>query len=157
MGYLDVDDAWLIALTRERRAEERAWRLVSREGARRAHERLIFPAVLRQVQDQIEAAWRERENSWFAGGLIAEWKNEQWGAGNRHCGYCGMRMTRDPNTPRTCTVDHRKPRAFGGLDVPENFIMACSLCNSRKGTMSEVNFRRLLDSENTPRARRLTA
>lgn len=150
MGYLDSSDGEIIALTRERRLEAVQRRLE----ALSAHEGLSFPVIQRQVQDEVEAAWREVDERWP---LHARWKRDQWDAGNRHCGYCGMRMTRDPNTPRTCTVDHRKPRAFGGLEVLENWIMACNLCNGRKGLMSEHAFRMLLASENTPRARRLTA
>lgn len=152
-SYLDTSDAEIIALTRRRRAELAQ----RRELACEAHEGLSFPAIAQTLQDQIEAAWRERDDSWnvFAPHLI--WKRDQWKAGNRHCGYCGVRTTRDINTPRTCTVDHRKPRAFGGQEVPENWIIACSECNNRKGLMSEANFRLLLASENTARARRLTA
>lgn len=150
-GYLDTSDAEIIALTRQRRAEAAA----RRELVRLAHEGLSFPAVAHQVQQEVEAAWRDRESTWGVPHL--EWKREQWEAGNRHCGYCGCRTTREPNAPQTCTVDHRKPRAFGGRDVPDNWIIACSGCNSRKGLMSEANFRLLLASENTVRARRLTA
>lgn len=151
MGYLDTTDAEMYALTRLRRAEAAA----RRERARLAHEGLSFPAIAQPVQQEIEAAWRDRESTFGAPHLI--WKRDQWDAGNRHCGYCGVRTTKDPNTPRTCTVDHRKPRAFGGLETPENWIMACLLCNNRKGLMSEANFRLLLASETTVRARRLTA
>jgi 5-methylcytosine-specific restriction endonuclease McrA len=143
MGYLDIDDAWLIALTRQRRAEARA----AREANRALHEGLAFPVVPQTLQDQIEAAWRERQDiaDRFRGyALTARWKAEQWELGVRNCGYCRIRMTRTPNSPRTCTVDHRKPRAYGGPDVPENFIMACLDCNSRKGTMSEAKFRQHL-------------
>lgn len=136
MGYLDVDDAWLIALTRRRRTE----RL---ERSLRAHEALSFPFVPHNTQQEVEAAWREREAFRRVPAHIA-WKCQQWEAGVRRCGYCAVRMTRAPNVPRTCTVDHRKPRAFGGQDVPENWIMACLDCNTRKGTMSEARFREQL-------------
>lgn len=151
-SYLDTSDAEIIALTRQRRAEAGERRVLVRQ----AHEGLTFPATAQGLQDQIEAAWRERDHTWGASPHLV-WKREQWEAGNRHCAYCGMRTTRDTNTERTCTVDHRKPRAFGGPDVPENWLIACSLCNNRKGLMSETAFRALLAAENTPRARRLTA
>lgn len=151
MGYLDTSDTEIIALTRERRGESRA----RRQAATTAHEALSFPVIPRQVQDEIEKAWREHGASALA--LRTAWRNERWEMGDRHCGYCGCRMVRAINLPRTCTVDHRKPRAFGGLDVPENWLLACLECNNRKGTMSESSFRRIIEAENTPRARRLTA
>jgi hypothetical protein len=76
-----------------------------------------------------------------------EWKNAQWKAGNRRCGYCTRLMTRRINLGATCTVDHRQAVARGGLDVEENWILACNECNNRKGLMSEASFRRLLAAQ----------
>lgn len=139
MGFLDTTDAEMIALTRQRRREAAA----RREAYRAAHEVLSFPAVLRSTQDQIEAAWRTLEPVRYNPPHVV-WKNEQWVLGVRNCGYCTIRMTRTPNVPRTCTVDHRKARAFGGTDEPRNWIMSCLDCNTRKGTMSEAQFRQHL-------------
>ncbi len=134
-SYLDSSDAILIALTRERRAEARARMAV----ARAEHEALAFPSIPRPEQDVIEAGWRD-----WTPPTHFEWKERQWKAGNRLCGYCSVRMTRASNVPRTCTVDHRKPKAYGGLDEPGNWLLACLRCNNLKGDMSEHSFRRLI-------------
>lgn len=84
--------------------------------------------------------------------LRREWKNAQWEAGNRRCGYCTRRMTRRTNLGATCTVDHRQAVARGGLDVEENWILACNQCNGEKGLMSEASFRRLLALRSTASA-----
>lgn len=152
MGFSDYTDDFVRGLAQVHRLarEER------REAARLAHERLRFPFVPWNEQERVEASWRDWED-WERHPPHVQWKRDQWEAGNRHCGYCGHRMTRNPNLPLTCTVDHRRPRAFGGKDDPSNWLMACNGCNGRKGHMSESMFRALLASENTPRARRLTA
>lgn len=42
------------------------------------------------------------------------------------CTYCG-----EPAD----TIDHVRPRSFGGTDDPENRVPACVSCNSHKGTI----------------------
>ncbi len=42
------------------------------------------------------------------------------------CTYCGGQAD---------TVDHVRPRAFGGGDDPGNLVDSCRSCNSRKGTL----------------------
>lgn len=144
MGYCETSDAEMIALTRAHRVEERFFAEQRRFWCRKVHERLKFPFTQQNTQDQIEAAWRENDSRYGAYSVTSRWKGEQWASGVRNCGYCWIRMTRTPNSPRTCTVDHRKPRALGGKDVPENFILACLVCNGRKGLMSEAQFRQHL-------------
>lgn len=151
MPYLDYTDEWMRELTRERRREACG----RREQARALHEGLDFPVVPPQLQQDLEAAWRETEVL-EPGSPHLIWKRRQWEAGNRQCGYCGVRMTRDPNVPRTCTVDHRRPRAYGGADSPENWILCCRECNARKGLMREADYRLLLASQARIRGR-LTA
>jgi hypothetical protein len=43
------------------------------------------------------------------------------------CAYCGRHAT---------TIDHVRPKAKGGLTVPENCVPACLSCNASKGHMS---------------------
>lgn len=43
--------------------------------------------------------------------------------------------------PRSMTWDHVIPTARGGLNVPENKVRACFRCNTRKGDMTEAEFR----------------
>lgn len=46
------------------------------------------------------------------------------------CRYCGARA---PEV--ALTVDHVKPTALGGTDVPENLVTACADCNSGKASV----------------------
>lgn len=129
MGYLDVDDAWLIALTRQRRAEAKARRLAA------------LPQPVRfTVLDGTLCRLRDR-------GLARIWRMQQWREGNRCCTYCGVKTVRQRGIPTSGTVDHKDPFAPGGADGPWNWAVACWLCNNRKGVMPEADFRALLASE----------
>ncbi|KPL11357.1 hypothetical protein AMJ85_03745 [candidate division BRC1 bacterium SM23_51] len=44
------------------------------------------------------------------------------------CQYCGARPPREE-----MTIDHVVPRSRGGRTVWENVVLACSVCNARKG------------------------
>lgn len=140
MSYLDSSDAQLIALTRLRREEARALM----DYLRQQHEHLRFYAIPKVKLDPIEAAWREPvpvyRLDWPPPHV--EWKRYQWSLGYRKCGYCRCHMTLAPNTADTCTVDHRKALALGGKDEEANWILACSWCNTRKGVMTEEEFRK---------------
>jgi 5-methylcytosine-specific restriction endonuclease McrA len=52
------------------------------------------------------------------------------------CAYCGAWTT--------LTADHRISLLRGGTNTIDNILPACASCNSRKGTMSEEEFRRML-------------
>lgn len=41
---------------------------------------------------------------------------------------------------RRATIDHIYPKAFGGMRSWNNIVMACTLCNSKKGTMNVNDF-----------------
>jgi 5-methylcytosine-specific restriction endonuclease McrA len=49
------------------------------------------------------------------------------------CVYCGFDGTTDPLAWRQLVIDHLVPRQKGGLDVPENKVVACCICNNIKG------------------------
>lgn len=51
------------------------------------------------------------------------------------CAYCLCLLTLD-----TATVDHIKPRAYGGHDRNDNLVAACWSCNQMRGTMSALKF-----------------
>lgn len=55
------------------------------------------------------------------------------------CSYCGCKLT-DTNR----TIDHIISVLRGGSDLIENLCLACQSCNSRKGHMTAVEFRKLL-------------
>ena len=46
---------------------------------------------------------------------------------NNTCQYCGARSK--------LTIDHVIPRSKGGTDSWENLVVACSSCNTKKGSM----------------------
>lgn len=50
---------------------------------------------------------------------------------NYTCRYCGAKP---PDTE--LRVDHVKPVALGGKDVPENLVTACHPCNAGKGSIA---------------------
>lgn len=59
------------------------------------------------------------------------------------CQYCRGTFPTDGKDSRgyyVFTVDHAVPRAKGGKDTPENFRLACRLCNWEKGTLSESEY-----------------
>ena len=56
------------------------------------------------------------------------------------CAYCGA--------AGPLTADHRIPLSRGGRNVIENIIPACKSCNSRKHTMTEDEFRAVLQQPN---------
>jgi 5-methylcytosine-specific restriction endonuclease McrA len=55
------------------------------------------------------------------------------------CFYCYC-----PLTVRLATADHRIAQAKGGKHSRDNLAAACADCNGLKGTMSEVEFKRLI-------------
>lgn len=50
------------------------------------------------------------------------------------CHYCNERTDRKIGSPRQATKEHVVPRAFGGANSIENYVLACSDCNNKRGT-----------------------
>lgn len=44
----------------------------------------------------------------------------------KRCYYCNA-------SPKRLTVDHKKPRSKGGSNSMWNLVLACLLCNRKKG------------------------
>lgn len=66
--------------------------------------------------------------------FLRAWRRKQFeGFAYVPCRYCGASLKFDE-----ATVDHVKPLARGGLDVPENFAIACLPCNQKKGSATNV-------------------
>lgn len=51
-----------------------------------------------------------------------------------NCKYCGRPMGFGiPHAPDTCTIDHIKSIAMGGLNHIDNIALCCEKCNIKKG------------------------
>lgn len=53
------------------------------------------------------------------------------------CHYCDCETVRGlPNDtrPNMATKEHIVPKAFGGRNMLENYVLACSRCNNNRGT-----------------------
>lgn len=59
---------------------------------------------------------------------------------NGRCAYCGTAVTF-----RGMQIDHKKPLANGGEDIPENMLPACRSCNKYKHTLDVEGFREYLE------------
>ena len=139
MGYLDYSDAWLRALTRERRRDQRA---------RKAGH------VVRYSPDGDTAkiiSYEFKGGRPLPGGSSGSkrqsvWRRNELARGNCWCAYCGCAVSDEfpEGHSRRATTDHRHPRALHGPDHPSNYALACFGCNSRKGRMTEEEFRALL-------------
>lgn len=64
----------------------------------------------------------------------AEWKGEQFIKQNGKCHWCKHPMERrNSKSRRFATIEHLLPLAKGGADDPSNCVLACFLCNNRRG------------------------
>lgn len=57
------------------------------------------------------------------------------------CYYCGVQCT-TAKTRQRLTIDHKTPVLRGGTHDAGNLVVACLLCNSRKGTKTEEEYTR---------------
>ena len=58
---------------------------------------------------------------------------------NTTCFYCWKEIETG-----YITIDHLFPRAFGGVSIPDNMVIACKSCNKQKGNMSHHQYNRWL-------------
>lgn len=59
----------------------------------------------------------------------------------RKCFYCGTELKKEE-----ITMDHLYPQDLGGPTIPNNLVPSCSKCNSRKGNLTERQYRQLLNA-----------
>ena len=57
----------------------------------------------------------------------------------RTCNYCNKKLL-----VNNMACDHIIPLSMGGNSTPENLQMICGRCNTRKGPLTDKNFRKLL-------------
>ena len=61
------------------------------------------------------------------------------------CMYCGRKVGRD-----LFDLDHKNPVARGGTNRKSNFQLLCRSCNSRKGALTDREFRRKYRAAGVP-------
>ncbi|MDD5302430.1 MAG: HNH endonuclease [Elusimicrobia bacterium] len=113
--------AWRVANPGATRETYRAWRLANLERAR----------ILNRVGSS-----RRRTRKRGSGGshTAAEWIALCWASAWR-CAYCG-----DVLNEKTAQQEHKVPISRGGSDDIENIALSCKSCNSRKHSMTDVEF-----------------
>jgi len=127
---------WRAAHRDQDRANKRDYYARNRERAKAAvvAYRLANPEVVRVVR----RLRRAREVAALGAYTTAQWLDLVRLYGGC-CGYCGIAATLEP--------DHRVPLSRGGSNWIENIIPCCRLCNTRKRTATEDEFRARLLSE----------
>lgn len=115
---------WYLANRARALAASRAW-LQANQHRRAAYARSRRAAVEGSGGDVSDAAWNR---------LLLKYAYA--------CGYCG-------DWTRPLTADHRIPLSRGGLHTISNLIPACRPCNSRKGALTEDEFRRKIAADSS--------
>jgi 5-methylcytosine-specific restriction endonuclease McrA len=54
---------------------------------------------------------------------------------NCQCVYCQKTISRD-----VATIEHLKPKCYGGTDHKHNIVLACHACNNLRGNMELKRF-----------------
>ena len=68
-----------------------------------------------------------------------QWRQSIKDAWNNRCAYCG----KPPIADESLTVDHVRPKTFGGEDRTSNCIPACRECNQDKSSQEWVAWFRM--------------
>lgn len=71
---------------------------------------------------------------------------------NDRCCYCKLRTVMAPHRGKLdhfgdtlyATLDHIVPTSKGGADAPDNWDLACQICNRLKDNMSAAEYRKML-------------
>ena len=81
----------------------------------------------------------------FGGGRsrvsLKDWKALLHETQKGKCMYCGVKLRKGDGT-----VDHKNPHSRGGKETPKNMQLTCQPCNSRKGSLTDGEFRRKFKS-----------
>ena len=56
------------------------------------------------------------------------------------CVYCGLDGTTSLLAFHQLLVDHLIPRGKGGLDIPENRVVVCYMCNTLKASLWDKSY-----------------
>ncbi len=68
---------------------------------------------------------------------LKDWKELLHASQNGKCMYCGVKLRKGDGT-----VDHKRPWSRDGKESPKNLQLTCTPCNSRKGDLTDGEFRR---------------
>ena len=68
-------------------------------------------------------------------------------SGYNRCIYCGKKLNK-----QTRTLDHKYPRSWGGISIPNNLVPCCRHCNTEKSSMTEKQYREWLTLPHDERA-----
>lgn len=111
----------------------RRWRAENLLKARHASHRWIVahPEIMRAHERLRRARKRGAPGSHTARQWTALCRTSSW-----CCEYCNAVLS-----VKTATRDHKTPLTRGGSDYIENIAISCLMCNLRKHTMTEVEFR----------------
>ena len=85
------------------------------------------------AEGEIDMAQRKEISSYVREGLYRGQKGR--------CMYCGHEVPLED-----IQVDHKTPITRGGSDSDKNLQLLCASCNSRKGAMTDGEFRRIYKS-----------
>lgn len=113
------------------RAYARAWDDVNREKVRESAKKYAAS----HPEETLARSQRRRARLMGALGshTAAEWRalKDHW---DHKCAYCGVQ-------PKVLSKDHRIPLIRSGTDYIANILPACRICNSKKGRLTEQEFR----------------
>ena len=68
---------------------------------------------------------------------LKDWKDILHPKQNSKCMYCGVKLRKGDGE-----VDHKIPFSRGGKETPKNMQLLCGPCNTRKGALTDAQFRR---------------
>jgi len=82
---------------------------------------------------------------------LAYWRSVLSERQNHRCCYCGTQMNdaksgENNSKLDTSTVDHVIPKSKGGLDHPDNYVIACYGCNNLRGDQDAFKFAESMDN-----------
>ena len=72
---------------------------------------------------------------------LKDWKDVLHPVQKGKCRYCGHKLRQGDGH-----VDHKMPLSRGGKETPKNMQLLCGPCNTRKGALSDGEFKKRFKS-----------
>ena len=76
------------------------------------------------------------------------WRTRLSEAQNHRCCWCGCAVTEQRDKKNSATIEHIVPRSLGGANHPDNYAIACSSCNQKRGVTDADVFMRKSEAMN---------